>query len=574
MQTIHQLPPELVAKIGAGEVVERPAYALKELLDNAIDAQATEISIEIEESGLKKIAVSDNGSGMSKEDLRESFKPHTTSKLHSIEDLHTIHQFGFRGEALWSIASISDLSIKSRELGSDNGHVAELKGGHLEALSAIGMPFGSVVEINNLFNNIPARKKFMRSAQSELRHLLEVVTATSLAFPTIGIQVKHNNKIHYNLPKNQSLLERTLQLFGHELQSSLINLEHDQQYISLHGFITKPQAAIQSSLKQYLFVNNRRIYDKIIASTIKEAYGTLLEPRMQPAFIIFLQIPPERIDVNIHPRKEQIAFAELSLVTKAVYEALTTTLTRHNLIYQDARWKKGEYSNHKPSTFLLREGGTTGYAAKLLKNQVEPWSVNNATEILKTSDIIQVHNTFIITQTKNGLIMIDQHAAHERILFEQFLAEFQNEFSKKNTLDLEKPQTISLGIQGYTLLTDSQSELEKIGFKMEPLPGNQFIIKTIPLLYKDKDITRLILEIVDELIQEKTPRLVDSQSHKMLSYLACRTAIKAGDKLTKEQAKNLLEKLQQTNTQYTCPHGRPVQVELSLYELYRIFHRV
>lgn len=573
MQTIHPLPSELVAKIAAGEVVERPAYAVKELLDNAIDAQATEIFLDIQESGLKKISITDNGIGMSKEDLRECFKPHTTSKIKHTEDLFNIRSLGFRGEALWSISSISAVIIKSRPRDSETGFALDLQEGEINSFTQIGMPHGTRIEIFDLFKSVPARLKFMRSLQTEFRHIFDIVTSFALAYPHIGFILKHNNKTILNFAPHEDRAQRAGILFGSDLYENLIPLNHTHEFIQLHGFVTKPQAAVNSQLKQFIFVNNRRIYDRIIASTIKQAYGTLLEPKIQPAFLLFIDLPPERVDINIHPRKEQVAFAETALISKAVTTAVVQSLSQQNIAYHDLRWKRGEYINHTPVAFSLREGKTDSYAAKLLKEQTEPWNVNKS-EILKSSDIIQIHNTFIILQTKSGLLMIDQHAAHERILYEQFLDAFQTEVDKKETYNLEKPELITLGLQGAQTIHEHLSELEKIGFEIEEYGQHEFVIKSAPLIYKDKDLTQLIVELLEDMNSHNPELKVDSQSNKMLSFLACRSAIKAGDKLTKEQARNLIEKLQQSNIKYTCPHGRPVQVELSLREIQRLFHRV
>jgi DNA mismatch repair protein MutL len=573
MQTIHQLAHDVVAQIAAGEVIERPAYAVKELLDNAIDAGATEIDIEIEDSGFKKIRVTDNGIGMSKEDLRESVRPHSTSKISSINDLHTVKSFGFRGEALWSIAAISDLSVTTRQKENDIGFQLELHTGEIESLNQVGAPHGTTVTIQNLFKNIPVRHKFMRSRQTEFRHIFEVISNYALAFPEIGFKCVHNSKNIINFSPIQTLIQRITSLYGPTLQENTVSLHHEHEYITMSGFITNPQAALTSHIKQLLYVNNRRVFDKKITAHIKEAYGTLLEPKVQPAYIIFLSIPAERIDVNIHPRKEQVAFAEPKLIGSAVYEGVIKALGQKNIIYHDMRWKRGSNVNTQ-SYGTLREGNTHSYAAHVLKETVDAWTVHDQTQVLSSSDSIQVHNTFIITQTQNGILLIDQHAAHERILYEQFLEAYQQEAGKKEQYTLPRPLLYSPGIRGYQLMAEHLAELEKIGFEAESYGHNQYVIRTIPLVYKDRNIVQFITEALEDLSEEKSPKAVDAQSHKMLSFLACRSAIKAGDKITKEHARNLVEKLKNAKIPYTCPHGRPVQVELTLKEIYKLFHRI
>jgi DNA mismatch repair protein MutL len=571
MPVIHELSPTIVAKIAAGEVVERPVFALKELLDNAIDAHATAIKIDIEDGGLKKIHVIDNGVGISKEDIKECYKPHTTSKISSEEDLIGIKSLGFRGEALWSIAAISQMTIKSKRRHDSEGTLVELSYGELERMTPIGMPDGTEILVQNLFDNVPARKKFLKSPNKEFQEILDLVIKYALSFPQCAFFLRHNGRKYIDLTKDQDTAQRAGILFGAQLYENLLPFTHEHEYIRLAGFITKPQAAITSQDKQFIFVNNRIVWDKLVAASIKSAYGTLLEPRVYPIFMLFIDIPHERVDVNVHPRKEQVAFAEIKKLTEAIQKAVADTLAEQNIMYHDLRWKKGEYINNTPVALHLREGGTRTYAGVVLKQTATPWNVYTQNKIHTSSEVIQLHNLYLLVSTEKGFILLDQHAAHERILYEQFLKEFAKEKAKGEVVVLKEPIRLNLPLLDTHILEENSSVLQDIGFEVKITDTVQ--IRQMPKLFKDRNIQKLIEEILLDIKNNEEVKEVDTKTNKMIAYIACRTAIKAGDKLTKEQAKKLVKQLETVENRYTCPHGRPIQIEITLNELHTLFHR-
>lgn len=568
MSRIHQLPPELIAKIAAGEVIERPAYALKELIENSLDAGATYIKTELENAGLDKISITDNGHGMSIEDMLECYKPHTTSKISNENDLFSIQSMGFRGEALASLASISEMSIRSKTTQDTIGNEIKVISTHNTKPIPFGMPTGTQIIIEKLFHNVPPRKKFLETVAREFRLILEMITSLSLTNPSTGFYIAHNKKKILELPQNQDLLHRTQSLFGSSFPEQLLPVIHEDSYISITGFIAKPQLSTQSGSKQYVFINNRKIIDKTISSSIKDTYGTLLEAKSQPVFILYITLPYERVDVNVHPRKEEVAFAESDFVLETIKQAVKNTLSNQNLIYNDRRWKKGEYTPPVYNEYSVREGGTSGFVGSLLKDRTTPWTVE--TEVLSSSDILQLHNLYLITQTKNGIILIDQHAAHERILYEQFLEEFNDLKKDSCELILAEPQKLDISISEKQILREHISEFKELGFNFD-IESDQII--AVPRIFSDRSINELVKELLEDYVTYKNIKEIDSRSHKMLAYLACRTAIKAGDSLTKEQARNLIEKLKKCNTPYTCPHGRPTQIEITLNKLHQMFHR-
>jgi DNA mismatch repair protein MutL len=445
MSSIHALPDDVVSKIAAGEVVERPAFAVKELIENSIDANATAITIDIEESGLKKIAVIDNGQGMDKDDLSLSFLPHTTSKIAGMDELAKVSSFGFRGEALHSIAAISRMVVQSRTTDMPGGSEIFIEGGVPQIVKKIGMPIGTSIFVYDLFFNTPVRKKFLKSGASESRHILEIIMQMALAHPAIGFKLVHNGKTIIDLPREQDLEERMSIILGNSLARDLLPIFLTQDDIQIHGFISRP-LAVTAGNKPFLFVNKRPVQYQLLSSIIKQAYGTLLEPRAFPFYLFFITLPHQYVDVNVHPRKEQVHLANEQTVIDFVRTAVTTTLQANNLTYQ--------FRNEEMDA--LRDGGTHTYAAELLKDEVEPWGKETSKV---TGDVLQIHNLYLVVQTKKGAMMVDQHAAHERILYEQFLEEFEKQKTKKDIYTLKKAEMVDMSLSDAETVREYLPEL-------------------------------------------------------------------------------------------------------------------
>ncbi len=569
MARIKPLPPDLISQIAAGEVIERPAYAIKELIENSIDALATSIKIELYEAGLEKIVITDNGEGMDQEDIAQCFKPHTTSKIYTPQDLLSIRTMGFRGEALSSLASISNMTIRSRSENQDLGTQVVIKNSIVNKISSYGMPQGTQIIIEDIFATVPVRKKFLTNSATELRLIIETVTAAAIAYPKIEFQLSHNRRQIISLSAGQSSLIRSVDLLGKDALSCLLALSHEESYLKVSGFIAKPQLSSRSTSRQLIYINSRKIADKNISSAVKEAYGTLLEQKFYPVFILFVEIPHERVDVNVHPRKDQVAFIDEKFVLEVIKNAVVKKLSKENLIYTDRRWQKGQYQPNIYNEFTLRDGGTATYAGRLIKENTTPWSLQE--DNLQPYQVQQIHNLYLIVQTTHGMKIVDQHAAHERILYEQYIEEFQKEKDKRTIYSLAKPYQLDLSVTALNNITEKQSDLEEIGFKID-LRGETPQLLAVPDLFKDRDYQNLIEEFLEDINQYRTG-IVDNTSHKMISYLACRAAIKAGDKLTATQALNLINKLNECKNKFTCPHGRPIVIEYSLNELHHSFHR-
>lgn len=562
MKKIHQLPHHVVSKIAAGEVIERPVFAVKELVENAIDAGANSITINIEESGLKRITVIDNGEGMTSEDLLESFKPHTTSKIAETDDLSHIKTLGFRGEALSSIASISWMTINSRVSAQSSGLSIYVKNGNIEKKSPIGMPVGTTVTIEQLFHSLPVRKKFLGSSRTEFRHTIDLITNYALSYPQIHFHLIHNKRTIFDLSATDESLLRVEKLLGKDIYSQLIPISYRNSYISISGFLAKPSLTAHTPNKQFLFINNRSIADKGISLTIKSAYGILLPSNLYPICILYFSLPYEMVDVNVHPRKEHVKFADTALLYDSITQAVKQTLSHYDLAYTSG------------FDFLsLRDGinSTDTYAGRLLKERKLPWELSQKIEA-DYNKILQIQNVYIFVAASRGFFLIDQHAAHERILYEQFLVEFQKEKKERNVFHFHKPGTFDLSLSETETLKENIHMLKEFGWDIEHFKGTTFIISALPVLFQDRDYVSLLREILDD-FQENKKQEIDTMSRRIIAYLACHAAVKAGDPLTKKQMKELIEQLEKTQNNSTCPHGRPTRITVDLEEIHRLFKR-
>lgn len=556
MEKIVKLPDEVISKIAAGEVIERPAYAVKELVENALDAGAKNIIIEIEDSGLKKIAVYDDGEGMSKIDLLESVKAHTTSKISSEEDLSRVKSLGFRGEALSSIASISTLSIQSRRKADKHGNKIEVLSSKIKSTSSVGMPVGTHVIVEKLFSSVPVRKKFLKTKRTEFRHIIDIVVNNSLAHPNVGFRLIHNGKMIIELSRKDDIGVRLKKLLGESVFSNLVSLKFSESYVNLKGFVSRPQSVSYNTGQIYLFVNGRAVTDNGIVNAIKEAYSNLLESDTYPYVVLFIKVPYEMVDVNIHPRKEVIKFVEPKEVYMAIQNAVSEVLEKNNLTFSNLSWKS-----------------TNTKTAKFLKDIVLDSDIASLGKVKKDPAVVQIHNLYIIVETKSGVLFIDQHAAHEAVLYRKFKDAFIQENKKSTSQKLDKSILLNLSPSDYETLMENISLLNKIGFEIEDFGDRSLKINKIPILLSGFDIKDALREFIDDLKEEHIPKDVSRKMNKMLSYLACRSAIKAGQHLEEEDMKKLIESLEKEDYIYTCPHGRPVKLEFSLKLIDKLFKR-
>lgn len=567
MKTIYQLTPDIIANIAAGEVVENPASVVKELIENSLDASATHIDIELTEGGLEKIVIRDNGTGMSIEDMLLCFLPHTTSKIRSTDDLYSLSSFGFRGEAIWSIASVSSMIIKSRESNQQKGNQISLLYGKLVEQQPVGMPEGTEITIENIFSNTPARKKFLKDTATEVRNVVDVVLQCALAFPKHSFKLSHNGKILVHVSAQETHHDRLRAILGEYMALHSVPITAQSTYGEVTGFIGRPQIAGRSRTHQYVYINNRPVNPSILSKSVFDAYSNLIEPRSYPQFSIFLTVPTNQLDVNIHPKKEEVAFAYTDEIKKLISEAVSQALSAYDLTYRDP---KKDTAN---GIDFFREQGMDYTTASMIRKAVLPWNVKE----IPDQDILQVNNLYLIVPTNTGILLVDQHAAHERILYEQFLETYKAERENKEIHELVEPLVIDLPVSDSLILAKELAVFQKLGFDIEEFGERTFKLSAVPLFFKERDYTETLYGILNNIKENPSSKqedvFIDRQTDRTLSFIACRTAIKGGEALSSIERKRLIEKLLETKTSYTCPHGRPTHIEISLNELDKMFKR-
>ncbi len=560
MSIIHALAEDIVAKIAAGEVIERPAYAIKELIDNAIDAKATQILITLFDAGLTKMIVEDDGVGMDAADVARSWKLHTTSKIDSIEELSSIRSQGFRGEALASIAATGELIIQSKPEGKALGYEIHVVNQKVVSEGKVGMPTGTRIIVEHLFESLPARKKFLQSQQTELRHCVEIVTNYAIAYPHIRFVLKHNGRLLLNVPTTKDPAERLSSLFDQKLTETLLPIHFQESYITIDGFIAHPSQASESLTKQFITINNRPIKDRLITRAIHDALIEILPKNKNPVFFIHLKIPVELVDVNVHPRKEIVHFSSPNTIYSALQTAVAEMLVTYSLTFQ-------------ASLFDSQASGkiTHSVAGNFLRESIQPSTV----QIPKHFSCVQLHSTYIVFQTDNGVMFVDQHAAQERTLYEKLLVKFENEQKKKKTI----PIRIRLPFMNadILLLEEYLKQLKTFGFSFEQTvqgKNQKMYITSVPALFSDRDPIPIIEELLSDIRDGLPIKSMDTLTHQMITYIACKGSVKAGDVLTLAQMKDIVQALQKVPNKFTCPHGRPTMIEVPLHQLHVLFKRL
>ena len=602
MRKIQVLPEHIANKIAAGEVVDRPASVVKELVENALDAQADEISIIISKAGKELIQVIDNGVGISEEDLPVAFERHATSKISSATDLDELRTLGFRGEALPSIASVSRVEVKTCERGQEVGSRLLINGGTREALEKIAFKPGTTISVKNLFFNTPARRNFLRSDVTEFSHILKTAKRFFLSYPDVKFTLIHNGETLFELPKG-SIDERITAVFGEEFYDSLILVREDMGDITLEGYVCRPDKARGTSDNQYIFLNRRVIVNRALAHAIFQGYGNLIDRNRYPQFIMFLEIPPRLVDINVHPTKMEVRFAN----EQAIYHLFLNAVRRGVQTREGATLitfpggepvaRKKEIRQHFETLPRMNVPSTPKAASKPGANRLriqhvpkpaqtqidfEPLVPNpnrerapaeNETEEMDAAvppRLWQVHNRYIFSQIKSGLVIIDQQAAHQRILYEGTLNYLMRN-EKLPSQQLLFPQTLTLSLEDYLIYEEIREWLRQVGFVINELSGRTIVLEAIPADVKVGHESRILLEIIDHYREHKGEKI--SPAEKMAQAFAAKNAIKAGDKLTTQAMNDLDEQLFATKEPYYGPMGKPVIITLELDELERRFKK-
>ncbi len=606
---IKELPPEVSNKIAAGEVVQRPASVVKELLDNAIDAGADHIGVLLQNAGRTLIQVRDNGCGMSEADLRLCFHRHATSKLYSVDDLMDIRTLGFRGEAMASIASVSQVTVTTKRVEDPNGMEYEIRGGEKVRLEPAPSDDGTTVTVRNLFFNVPARRAFLKTDATEFRHILLAVHQAALAHPEIAFDVEADGDVIYRL-HSRDLESRISELFGKSYRASLIPVAESTSLVRIHGLLSDPKLAKKTRGEQFLFINNRPFLHRHLNYIIQNIYHDWLQDNQYPFYALYFEVDPEMVDVNVHPSKQEIKFEDersvstftRSVVKKALNDHMRVPAWNPDDIHSDTGrpdFEQGFSTGFSPHTGSRREtmSETVNRAFHNFRNPVPENSVeslygeettktagagdDNTTDAgsrksdrkwetadTKKSGFWQIHQEFIVSQTRNGMFIMDQHAAHKRIIYEKVLGEAES--GLPSTQQLLFPKNINFSASDFSLLKELFPVITRIGFNVQLLSGNSAMILGVPSDIR-LDNEQHVLESIMEQYKRMSDSISLSEKERVALALANKTAIPRNKKLTALEMEALIDQLFACDTPFQDPLGRPTVKSLSLEELRSMF---
>jgi DNA mismatch repair protein MutL len=608
-ETIHLLPEHIANQIAAGEVIQRPASAVKELLENAVDAEATEIRLIINEAGKSLIQVIDNGKGMSEKDAQNAFARHATSKIRSIEDLFEIRTMGFRGEALASIAAVAQVQLKTKRLEDEVGVEVSIENSKVISTNPVASPIGTSISMKNLFFNVPARRNFLKSNSAELKHILEEFTRVALAFPEIHFNLNNNGQEVYHWDGG-SFKQRAIQVLGNNYQSKLVTVGEHTDYLTISGFVGKPETAKKTRSDQYFFVNRRFIKSAYLHHAIANAFDGLIAKDSFPSYILYIDVDPAKVDINVHPTKQEIKFEDDKIIYAFVQAAVKHALAQFsiapsldfsldaNIQQLDAIQKPfSESQVQETSRKSLYEGFTQKNQAHFIPkssqagqqdlkdffselptaNQefiVKPSSMglykeDAALSVPEDAFLMQLHQTYIIAPTKSGIIIIHQQLAHERVLYEKYQkASAQPHATQKSLF----PVVLELSASDAVLLEEMLEDLANIGYEIEAFGQNSFIIQGIPadvLAGNEKNAIELLLEQFKHFSAD----LKFSKREKLIRCMARQMAIKAGQNLGQKEMHGLIESLSECDIPNTTASGAPTFIEFNEDYLDRLFSK-
>jgi len=589
---IQKLPQELINQIAAGEVVERPASIVKELVENSIDAGAKNITIELENGGINLVKITDDGSGMSQDDAKLSITQHATSKIVTVDDLFNIGTMGFRGEALASISSVCSFSLVTKREDDLSGFEIKVID-NVETFSSVGCPSGTSITVKNLFSNVPARKKYLKTAVTEYNHIVDLFINYALVHSQISWKLNHNGRTVYQYSQATDHRSRIHEVLGKEIAENLLEVNYDQGDYSLKGFVGKPQIARNNRKLQYLFVNDRPVNEYVVAKRVKDAFTTLIPNNMFPVYILFLTANNKEVDVNVHPRKLEVRFADPQKVYQLIYRAVGDVLDSNELVksvsfsdnkaFPETR-EPSSYSNQgQPSKMLstpmkFSGGQNNSFAYQPRKTSIDPNNPSEAPELFARNYNIlgQVQNSYIIVENENGLKIYDQHATSERIQYEKIKEQWiTNKLIKQQLL---LPENIELSPSEANSIRNNLSFFEKLGYELSEFSGNTFIINAVPQLVASKKYQEGLRAIIGELgEQEISVNLEENEVpevvNRVLNSMSCRSAVMFGDQLSMEQMYALIDDLVKGENRYTCVHGRPCVIAYDFADLERLFKR-
>jgi DNA mismatch repair protein MutL len=601
MPRIQQLPPNVIAKIAAGEVIDRPASVLKELLENAVDAGADRIEVEVEQGGTELIRVVDNGSGIVAADLPLAFASHATSKLTDPDDLFRIGTLGFRGEALASIGGVSQVKLQSRTAGEPTGAEISCDGGRLSAVQPWNGAPGTRIEVHHLFYNTPVRRKFLRTTATEMGHVCETFTRLALARPSLHLALRHNGKHVYEVPNSASLLDRLALFFGAELRDQLFEVDAAEGPARLRGYIADPACERGSAKMQYVFVNGRWIRDRSLSHAMQESYRGLLMTGRYCVAALFLDLPPELVDVNVHPTKAEVRFRDGQAVYHLVLCAIRDRLRAADLT---ARLRVAPSAPTASGVEPVRETNWYDAAAPSAIQPVQPGSGRSAEPLRpmrpfpagpipgsaadreqlavsssfqdglrpSATKAIQLYDAYLVLETPEGMLVIDQHALHERILFEQLKDRIRS--GPLEAQRLLTPEPVDLTPEQAARALEHHAALAELGLEIADFGGGTVLLSSYPAILGNRLPQTILRTVVDHLVTKERVPNREQLLNDLLSLMACHAAVKAGDRLTPEEIAALVAQRDLAGDTHHCPHGRPTSLLFSRHELDRQFRRV
>jgi DNA mismatch repair protein MutL len=581
MRRIHILPDTLANQIAAGEVVERPASVVKELIENALDAAATRVEVAIRHGGRAEIRVADDGCGMGRDDALLALDRHATSKIATPDDLRAVRTFGFRGEALPSIASVARLVLETAE-GGGVGTRVRVAGGRVEAVEDIARQPGTTVVVRNLFFNVPARAKFLRSAPVESRQVAEVVTVLALANLSSGFRLTSNDRQLLDVPPTGSLVDRVAALWGDEAAARLVAVAHETRGIRVAGLIERPDRAGTGARRVHLFVGGRPFRDRGLALAAERGFATTIPVGVRPSLLLYLELPAGDVDVNVHPSKAEVRFRERHAVEAAVEAAVRAALGElesaatldgrpappqlHGAWLRQTPRPEGALPENQLAFFVAARAPGQPAQADAVQGGEEP-EVGG-----RRPRLWQVHDSYIIAETRGGVLIIDQHSAHERVLFEELMAAFRDGGAPSQRLLF--PLTLRLSPAEYQVAEQSLGLFSQAGFEVEPFGGRSIIVHAAPHPHPRFQPERCLREMLTELAEgSELTRAATSQQERIAMTFACKAAVKAGQPLAPSELERLFDRLFETELPSHDVHGRPTIVRLSLEELERRFGR-
>lgn len=589
MPVIRRLPEDLISKIAAGEVIERPFSVVKELVENSIDAGATQIEVDVEEGGRKRITILDDGCGMTKDEALLALERHATSKLPNDEALFSIRTLGFRGEAVPSIAAVSFMTLETRSQEAAEGTRIEIEGGKIAKVIASSLARGTRISIQNLFFNTPARLKFLKSKETEFSHIASWIESIALSRPDIGFTLRNNSKTELFARPQTEARERIREILGVDIAEFLHPVEGRRGQLSVSGFVADHRASGSSPKSLFFFVNGRIVRDRTLQHAVLSAYENLMMKHRYPWAVLYLDVPPEFVDVNVHPTKSEVRFVNGSLVHEMVRETVRVVLEPGRGILSTAPAElahpgepvAGGYQVEPPSRGNL----SLDVFAQTSPRSLRQDSSTAATDVgahghaplqrsfdqMSLKILGQVHGTYLLCETDDKLILIDQHAAHERIGFEKLHAQYEHGGIEKQHLLI--PQNFDLRPSQGEILKKYVEDLANVGLEVEFFGGNTFILRTVPTLLEGADIVALIEELIDSLesVGKLTP--LEEKIHEVLERMACHAQVRAGQRLTNEEIAALIAEMGRTRFAGQCPHGRPSVLEVPFNEIEKWFKR-